>query len=106
MENRLLQAVTCRKLPSGMASRFGRNRWTVALYGAVPRKKDGKYTWRFDKDVGLSSMGGYSAPVKIEEAAIEYASKNSIPYIRALKHGTACEISDVELLALSRPCEQ
>lgn len=96
-----LSAVTCRKLPSGMGAIFGRHRWSVAVYKAVPRKKDGKHTWRFDKNIGDSTMGGHSPPAKMEEDARTYSSQNSIMYIKNLKHGETCEISDIELLVLT-----
>ena len=83
------------KFPSGRVT----NKYTVKVYIAEPRKKDGEFTWRLLHCVGSPAMSD-NLPKYLVEEAKKYAAEHGMAYMETVKQGAKVLLSDLEKLAL------
>lgn len=83
------------KLPSGRST----YQWCMKEYQAVPRKKDGQFTWRLTRT--FPPAMGDSKPRYLVTEAKDYAAKHGYAYIDDIKQGAVVELNELELLSLA-----
>jgi len=97
-----IEVVTVGRHGSSMASVRGRLSfpiWAAKLYRAVPRKKDGVYTWRLiDSGVGGLSRSGRVPSGKFIREVQEWARDNGYQFVENVVHGQRSRVGALELL--------